>query len=140
MLEANGKPCCINLITDNDRKFLKNLERQAKKQKLKELEEAGEFINPDDENLTEEDKAKLAEQLAAKKELESEEEEDEVDALIKREEEEHNRALKEAEARKLAEEDAAVEKAAKDEKEAQKLEQIRQQERDLLDQRSQPIR
>ena len=28
-IEVNGKPCCLNLITERDNKFLKNLEKQA---------------------------------------------------------------------------------------------------------------
>lgn len=31
-LEQNGKPCCLNLITDADNRFLANIERQAKKE------------------------------------------------------------------------------------------------------------
>ena len=31
-LEQNGKPCCLNLITDNDNKFLKNIERLARRE------------------------------------------------------------------------------------------------------------
>lgn len=31
-LEQNGKPCCLNLITDADNKFLKNIEKQSKRE------------------------------------------------------------------------------------------------------------
>lgn len=31
IIEQKGKPCCINMITESDRKFLANLERQALK-------------------------------------------------------------------------------------------------------------
>jgi hypothetical protein len=31
-IERNGKPCCLNLITERDNAFLKNLEKQAQKQ------------------------------------------------------------------------------------------------------------
>lgn len=31
-LEQNGKPCCLNLITENDNRFLKNIERQARRE------------------------------------------------------------------------------------------------------------
>lgn len=27
LLEQNGKPCCLNLITDADNKFLRNIDR-----------------------------------------------------------------------------------------------------------------
>lgn len=30
-IERNGKPCCLNLITERDNKFLKNLEKQHSK-------------------------------------------------------------------------------------------------------------
>jgi hypothetical protein len=29
IIEQKGKPCCINMITDEDRKFLANLDKQA---------------------------------------------------------------------------------------------------------------
>lgn len=28
-IERNGKPCCLNLITERDNRFLSNLEKQA---------------------------------------------------------------------------------------------------------------
>lgn len=31
-IERNGKPCCLNLITERDTKFLKNLEKQQQHQ------------------------------------------------------------------------------------------------------------
>lgn len=31
-LEQNGKPCCLNLITDADNKFLNNIERMARRE------------------------------------------------------------------------------------------------------------
>lgn len=31
-IERNGKPCCLNLITDRDNKFLKELEKKASEQ------------------------------------------------------------------------------------------------------------
>ena len=31
-LEQNGKPCCLNLITDDDNRFLANIEKQARKE------------------------------------------------------------------------------------------------------------
>ena len=34
-LEQNGKPCCLNLITDADNRFLANIEKQAKKEAKK---------------------------------------------------------------------------------------------------------
>ena len=48
--------------------------------------------------------------------------------------------MSEAQAKRIAEEEAARERKRREEQEAEKLENIRQQERDLLDQRSQPIR
>jgi hypothetical protein len=29
IIEQKGKPCCINMITDSDRKFLSNLDKIA---------------------------------------------------------------------------------------------------------------
>ena len=144
-LEQNGKPSAINLITDNDNKFLRGLERQARKEALAAAgaERIG-SANPDESgkeldqtNLTEEEKAAKEEQ---KKAEESESEEDEVGALIEREEQEAKRAEKEAAEQKLADEEAEKEKVLKDKRDAEKLEKIREQERDLLDKRSQPIR
>jgi hypothetical protein len=31
-IETQGKPCCLNLITDKDNKFIQNTEIQAKKE------------------------------------------------------------------------------------------------------------
>ena len=31
IIEQKGKPCCINMITDEDKKFLANLEKIAAK-------------------------------------------------------------------------------------------------------------
>lgn len=31
-LEQNGKPCCLNLITENDNRFLKNIEKMARRE------------------------------------------------------------------------------------------------------------
>ncbi len=60
--------------------------------------------------------------------------------MIIKEEQEAERAKKEAEELAVKEAKLAKEKKAKDEAMAAKMEEIRRQERDLLDQRSQPIR
>ena len=60
--------------------------------------------------------------------------------MIEREEIEHKRAEKEAEEKKLFEEDTKRDKVEREKREAKKLEAIRENERDLLDKRSQPIR
>lgn len=65
---------------------------------------------------------------------------DEIDLLIKKEEMELSRVQKEAEENSVREAKMAKEKKIKDDAMAAKMEDIRKQERDLLDQRSQPIR
>lgn len=65
---------------------------------------------------------------------------DEIDLLIKKEEMELNRVQKESEENSVREAKMAKEKKIKDDAMAAKMEDIRKQERDLLDQRSQPIR
>lgn len=65
---------------------------------------------------------------------------DEIDLLIKKEEMELSRIQKEAEENSVREAKLAKEKKIKDDAMAAKMEDIRKQERDLLDQRSQPIR
>ena len=70
----------------------------------------------------------------------SESEVDEIELLIQREENEYKRALQEAEEKKLFEQDAENDRKEREEKEAAKLEAVRENERDLLDKRSQPIR
>lgn len=32
IIEQKGKPCCINMISDDDRKYLANLEKMAQKE------------------------------------------------------------------------------------------------------------
>jgi len=118
--EKNGKPCCINLITEGDLKFLKSLE-PVEEPKAAATDSAAEGEQPDpvevvDPNL------------------------DEIDLMILKEEQEAEKAKKDAEENQAKEAKLAKEKKAKDEAMAAKMEDIRRQERDLLDQRSQPIR
>jgi len=141
LAERNGKPCCINLITEADNKFLKKLQKdeeireklaqEASKEDLAE-ESKGEELD----DLTSEQRA----EMARKKECLDSESEDEVGALIRREEEEHTRNEQEAEENKRVASEEAEARRIREAKEAARLEEIRQQERDLLDQRSQPIR
>lgn len=60
--------------------------------------------------------------------------------MIEREEIEAKRAEHDAAEKKLFEEDAEKDRKQREERDAAKLEQIRENERDLLDKRSQPIR
>ena len=136
-LESNGKPSAINLITENDNKFLKHLERQARKEALAaQVAERSGTANPE-ESSKELDQTHLTEEEKAKAEVvESESEEDEVGALIEKEEQEARRAEKEAAEQKVADEEAEKDRILKDKRDAEKLEKIREQERDLLDKRS----
>jgi hypothetical protein len=129
LLEQNGKPCCINLITEADNKFLANLNKL----------EAGEG-KPNvqsTEHMSEEEKAKheaeQAEALARSME-------DEVDVLIRKEEEEFHRVQQAEAKKKEIEAKESKERSAKEAVTNAKMEKIKQQERDLLDTRSQPIR
>ena len=95
----------------------------------------------ENKDLTEEEKQEmLAAEEAKKRAEESESEVDEIEAMIEREEVEHKRAETEAAEKKLFDEDAEKDRKSREEREATKLEQIRESERDLLDKRSQPIR
>jgi hypothetical protein len=40
-IERNGKPCCINLITEKDIKFLKNIEKKKAEFPIGEEQKAG---------------------------------------------------------------------------------------------------
>lgn len=129
LLEQNGKPCCINLITEADNKFLANLHKL----------EAGEVKPPvqSTDHMNEEEKAKFeaeqAEALARSME-------DEVDVLIRKEEEEFIRTQQAEAKKKEIEAKESKERMAKEAVTNAKMEKIKQQERDLLDTRSQPIR
>lgn len=126
LTEKNGKPCCINLITEADNKFLKKLQKEEET-KIKLAQEASK------EDLAEESKGEELDdmtseqraELARKKDPESDEE-DEVGALIRREEEEHLRAEQEAEERKRVEAEEAEARRIRETKEATRLEEIRQ--------------
>ena len=72
----------------------------------------------------------------AKKNQDSESEVDEIEAMIEREEIEHKKAIQDAEERKIFEEDTERDRVEREARDAQKLEQIRENERDLLDKRS----
>ena len=151
-LEQNGKPCCLNLITDADNRFLKGIEKQARKESMQEkiesqasqidLAAVAESRGQDLANMTEEEKQSLIQEESKRRleEEQSESEEDEIGALIQREEIEARKAEKEAAEKKLLDEEAEKERVEKEKREAAKLEQIRKNERDLLDKRSQPIR
>jgi len=92
------------------------------------------------EDMTEEQKAQFvaeAERLAAEADSS---EEDEVGAMIDREEQEQMIAEKERAENEKAEKEANIDRMEREKRDAIKLEEIRQQERDLLDTRSQPIR
>lgn len=130
-LEQNGKPCCLNLITEADNRFLKNIERQAKR----EAREAEDASKPADQtrsqaeleimenpNLTEEERQQLLAAEEAKKQQDSDSEVDEIEAMIEREEIEARRAEAEAAERKLFEEDAEKDRKMKEQRDAAKLE------------------
>lgn len=95
----------------------------------------------ENQDLTEEQKQEMiAAEEAKNAQEESEEEVDEIELLIQREEREQKRALQEAEEKKLFDEDAERDRIQREERDAAKLEAVRENERDLLDKRSQPIR
>lgn len=128
LTEQNGKPCCLNLITEADNKFLKKLQKEEEVQNKplasvegsKEDLLAEETKGDEDQDLTEEQKAEKA-----AKTIDSEEE-DEVGQLIRKEEEELLKAEKEAEERKRIEAEEAETKKVREAKEAARLEEIRQ--------------
>ena len=135
IIEQKGKPCCINMISDEDRKFLNGLEMAAKKEeRAKARAEAQAAAEAEAEAEGEEGEEKEAINM------ESEEEVDEVTLMIQKEEQEfaERTATDEANRKQKEIDDAA--RVLKEEKDAIKLEKLREQERDLLDQRSQPIR
>ena len=139
LLEQNGKPCCINLITDGDNKFLRKLERKERKQAEKEAEgenEAASNAGAGAEGEQDEE-AKSGEEH---KKQESDSDSDEIGVLISRQEEQARKKEQEVAERKLIEEEARRDREDTERKEAAKLEKIRETERDLLDKRSQPIR
>ena len=72
--------------------------------------------------MTEEEKANLTKAEV----IESESEDDEVGALIEKEEQESKRAEKEAAEQKIADEEAEKERVLKDKRDATKLEKIRE--------------
>lgn len=79
IIEQKGKPCCINMITEEDNKFLANLEKIKQKElraKAREAAAAEAEANPPGESQGDEPNA-------SNKDLqESEEEIDEVTQMI----------------------------------------------------------
>ena len=47
-LEKNGKPSAINLITDNDNKFLRRIDRQARREAAAQASERLGTANPEE--------------------------------------------------------------------------------------------
>ena len=123
--EKNGKPCCINLITEADNKFLKKLQKEEDmKAKLVTAEaSAGEQV--EESKAEEEDLTSEQREAMKAKEHEETETEDEVGALIRREEEEHMRAEQEREERHRVESEEADARKIREGKEAHRLEEIR---------------
>ena len=135
IIEQKGKPCCLNMISDDDKKFLANLQKIAQKEaRAKARAEAAQAAA---ENEGAADNADGEDAEAGEPEdVQSEEEVDEVTLMILKEEQEHAERAKAEES--LKKQQAAEEQARKlkEEKEALKLERLREQERELLDQRS----
>ena len=90
--------------------------------------------------MTEEQKQEMIAAEEAKKNQDSDSEVDEIEAMIEREEIEHKKTEQDAVDKKIFMEDSERDRAQKEERDASKLETIRENERDLLDKRSQPIR
>lgn len=138
IIEQKGKPCCINMITEEDKKFLANLKKTAEKEaRAKARAEAAQAAAEAEASQQEGD---TTEGAGAAVLQESEEEVDELTLLIQKEDAEAADRSKTEEASKKQQEAEDIVRKAKEEKEATKLEKLREQERDLLDQRSQPIR
>ena len=138
IIEQKGKPCCINMISDDDRKYLANLEKMAQKEaRAKARAEAAQAAAEQEASgePVEGEEAEKPQELQ-----ESEEEVDEVTLMIQKEEQENAEKAKKDEVMKKQKASEEATRKVKEEREALKLEKLREQERDLLDQRSQPIR
>jgi hypothetical protein len=98
-LEQNGKPCCVNLITENDSKFLND---------LKKPRETPSRMEGEKEEMTEEERAKV-EAEAAEAALRALE--DEVDVKIREEEDARRVSEQAAEVLKTKEDKLAKDKA-----------------------------
>ena len=88
IIEQKGKPCCINMITDEDKKYLANLEKlAAKAARRKARAEAA---------VAAEAEGSVAEANPVPAQVESEEEVDEITLLVQKEEKENaERAVQE---------------------------------------------
>ena len=120
IIEQKGKPCCINMITDDDKKFLANLEKiAAKAARQKARAEAAAQAEAEGQEEGEEGKPDPAQ-------LESEEEVDEITLLIQKEEKENAEAAIQEEAQRKQKAAEAEIKKVKDAKEAIKMEKLRE--------------
>ena len=84
IIEQKGKPCCINMISDDDRKYLANLEKQAQKEAKAKAKAEAALAAAENENS--QDPVDGEKPEAAQEEQESEEEIDEVTLMIIKEE------------------------------------------------------
>ena len=95
LIEQKGKPCCINMISDDDKKFLANLEKKAAKEaRAKARAEAA--AKAADEGASAEQSAPDDQKSKVEAEV-SEEEVDEVDILIQKEQEQAEQQKRETE-------------------------------------------
>ena len=139
IIEQKGKPCCINMITDSDKKFMEGLKKAAAKIARAEARAAAKAAALEAEGSVEQSPGEET-QRSVPADLESEEEVDEIALMIQKEDQEHAERSAAEEALKKQQAVENEQKRVKEAKEKIKMEKLREQERDLLDQRSQPIR
>lgn len=95
IIEQKGKPCCINMITEEDNKFLNGLKKQAEKEaRAKARAEAAQAAAEAEGSAQEEGSTQGAAIIAQ----ESEEEIDELTLLIQKEDAEAAQRAKAEEA------------------------------------------
>ena len=140
IIEQKGKPCCINMISADDKKFLANLEKMAQKEiRAKQRAEKAAALAAEQE-ANPAASGEEGEQKEEETQDVSEEEVDELTVMIQNQEQEAQKRQQEEEQARKQKAIEEEQSRAKEAKESAKLEKLREQERDLLDQRSQPIR
>eukprot|EP00347_Sterkiella_histriomuscorum_P003365 403364574 len=132
-IEKDGKPCCLNLINDQDIKLIKRIEHKKKQKKLqKQLEELD----------NQEEKIDKIQELQAKLEKLKDsqvEQNNELD-LIRQQEQEQIEKQQEDKEKQAQIERFKFERKQNALREQQKLIDDRQNEVEILDKRTQPIR
>ena len=138
IIERQGKPCCINMISEDDRRFLSNLDKAAKREaKVKAKTEAAVAAEGQGSAIDESGEMADTKIDAAK---DSEDEIDEIEQFIIQQ----TNLARDLKRQEMTQSKLALQEEEKNKVKAKKMDKLvllqKDEERDVLDSRSMPTR